>query len=113
MDGSKDAVALRLAQSHYAVERGITKVVRLLAEPEQERDPREPVKLLEVNLDTTADGIRPVFFGPHSGSGIFYPSVIVEVTEDEFQDILQNPGLLPNGWRLGGELPPPLVAAES
>lgn len=107
MGRSKEAVALRLAQAHYAVEPGIVRIVRLVASSRQEADPTEPVKLLEVNQDTTADGIRPIFFGSHPSSGIFYPSVIVEVTPEEFEDIRQDPTLLPNDWRLGDELPQP------
>jgi hypothetical protein len=111
MDRSKDSTAIRLAQSHYAIERGIVRILRLLSDPVLEENPKEPIKLLEVNEDTTADGIRPVFFGPHANSEIYYPSVIIEVTPDEFDDIQQNPSTLPNGWRLGEELPRAMTAA--
>ena len=57
MDRSKDAVALKLAQSHFAIEHGIIHILRLLTEPQQEADSTEPIKLLEVNRDTTADGV--------------------------------------------------------
>lgn len=111
MDRSKDAVALRLAQSHFLVEPGIVQIFRLLADTQLESDPKEPVKLLEVNRDTTADGIRPVFFGPHPGSDILYPSVIVEVTPEEFDGIQRGETKLPNDWRLGPELPRAAMAA--
>jgi len=111
MDSSKDAVVLRLAQAHFSVEPGITQIVQLLADAERESDPKEPVKLLEVNENTTADGIRPVFFGPHSASGIYYPSVIVEVTAEEFEAIRHGSLKLPNNWSLGQELPRPEMAA--
>jgi len=103
MDGSKDAVAQRLAEAHYAIEPGIELIIQLLASPDQERDPKEPVKLLEVNQNTTADGIHPVFFGPHAASGIFFPSAIIEVTPGEYEEIQRDPASLPNGWRLGRE----------
>src|SRR5438552_11401488 len=104
MDRSKEAVALRLAQAHFAVEPGIVQIHRVLAESQQEADAKEPVKLLEVNRDTTSDGIRPVFFGPRPASGIFYSSVIVEVTPEEFEQLKQGTTKLPNDWRLGPEL---------
>jgi hypothetical protein len=103
MDRSREAVAQRLAEAHYAIEPGIALIIQLLASPDREADPEEPVKLLEVNQNTTANGIRPVFFGPHAASGIFSPSVIVEVTPEEFEQIQRNPNSLPNGWRLGQE----------
>ena len=113
MNRSKDAVALRLAQAHFAVEPGIVSIFRLLAEDllETDSNSKEPVKLLEVNPNTTADGIRPVFFGPQASSQIFYPSVIVEVTPDEFNAIQRGAMKLPNNWRLGPELPRAEMAA--
>lgn len=111
MKRSKEAVAQRLAEAHYVIEPGIELIVRLVTSPEREADPSEPIKLLEVNHDTTADGIRPVFFGPHAASGIFYPSVIVEVTPEEFDQIRRDPASLPNGWRLDHEFAKPAAAA--
>ena len=103
MDRSKDAVAQRLAEAHYAIEPGIELIIELLGSPVQESDPKEPVKLLEVNQNTTESGIQPLFFGPHAASGIFYPSVIIEVTPGEYEQIQREPAMLPNGWRLGRE----------
>jgi hypothetical protein len=112
MDRSKEAVAQRLAEAHYTIEPGIELIIRLLASTDQEADPKEPIKLLEVNRNTMADGIHPVFFGPHTGSGIFYPSIIVEVTPDEYVQIHRNPASLPNGWRLGAEFARPAPAIQ-
>jgi hypothetical protein len=103
MDRSKEAVAQHLSDAHFNIEPGIELIVQLLASPEREADPKEPVKLLEVNQYTTADGIHPVFFGPHAASGILYPSVIIEVTPSEYEQIQRDPASLPNGWRLGRE----------
>lgn len=103
MDRSKEAVAQRLAEAHYIIEPGIERIIQLVTSPEREADPKEPVKLLEVNQNTTAEGFHPVFFGPHAASGIFYPSVIVEVTPDEYEQIRRDPTSLPNGWRPGRE----------
>jgi hypothetical protein len=111
MDRSKEVVAVRLAQAHFSVEPVIAHIFRLLADDERESDPSEPVKLLEVNPETTADGVRPVFFGPHNASGIFYPSVIVEVTPGEFEQIRGGELKLPNNWRLGPEMPRGVASA--
>ena len=112
MDRSKEAVAQRLAEAHYAIEPGIELVIQLLASPDREADPKEPIKLLEVNADTTTDGIIPLFFGAHAASGIIFPSVIVEVTPDEYEQIRRDPARLPNGWRLGHEFAKPAPAGQ-
>jgi len=103
MRETKATVAQRLAESHYAIEAGVSAIIQLVASPDREADPKEPIKLLEVNENTTEDGIHPLFFGPHPASGIFYPSVIIEVTPAEYERIQQSPALLPNGWRLDRE----------
>ena len=99
----KEEVAFRLAQSHFAVEPGILKIFRLLNEEARENEPGEPVKLLEVNDDTIPVGIRPVYFRPHSASGIVFPSAIVEITPEEFAQLGcgDNAHRLPPGWRIG------------
>lgn len=112
MDRSKEAVARRLAEAHYAIEPGIELIVQLVTPLAREADAKEPIKLLEVNQDTTADGIHPLFFGPHAASGIFYPSIIVEVTPDEYEQIQRDPAMLPNGWRLGHEFARPAPAGQ-
>jgi len=67
--------------------------------------PDTPIKLLEVNTNTFASGVMPVYFGPVRASGILYPSVIVEVTPDEFERIRSHQLSLPNGWMIAEELP--------
>jgi hypothetical protein len=103
MDRLKDAVVTRLAEAHFALDPGIERIVRLLTSPDREADPREPIKLLEVNSGTTASGIQPLYFGPHPASGVFYPSVIVAVTPEEYEQILREPQQLPEGWTMGTE----------
>jgi hypothetical protein len=112
MDKSKRAVAERLAEAHFIVDPAIERIFQLLSPPRKEKDPSEPIKLLEVNPHTTSDGIIPVFFGEHPKSGIFYPSIIVEITPEEFDEIERNPSSLPNRWRLGGEIAKPEATVE-
>ena len=68
-----------------------------------ESNPKEPIKLLEVNVNTVPVGIDPIYFGAHSGSGIYYPSVIVEITPDEFKQLKAGRIRLPYKWRIGEE----------
>jgi len=112
MDRSKEAAAQRLAEAHYTIEPGVETIVQLVASPDREADPKEPIKLLEVNQNTTADGIVPLFFNPHPSSGVPYSSVIVEVTPEEYERIQSDPSSLPNGWRLGRELAKPASAGR-
>jgi hypothetical protein len=109
---SKDDVARRLAKAHYAVEPGMREVYRLVASDDQEGDPREPVKLLEVNDRTVAMGIVPVGFGAHAAGGIAYPSVILEITPEEFDRVRRGDLPLPHGWRIAERYDRPAAEQE-
>jgi hypothetical protein len=100
----KARVARDLANKHYEVEEGLTRIFRLTGTTEVEVRPAEPIKLLEVNDSTFASGLRPLQFAPAPASGIPFPSVIVEVTPDEFAKIQSQELKLPRGWVLGAEL---------
>ena len=49
----------------------------------------------------------PIQFGPSPASGLYYPSIILEVTPDEFQRIQNQELKLPNGWKVGNLIPRP------
>jgi hypothetical protein len=102
---SKDAEARYLAQKHYQIERSVTHILRITSQADAETRPDEPIKLLEVNEETVASGVVPIAFAPDPASGIHYPSVIVEVTPDEFQKIKSEELKLPVGWILGDPIP--------
>jgi hypothetical protein len=104
-DRSREGVARTLAESHFRVDPAIRRVIRLLS-PLNEDSPSEPIKLLEVNEESSMSGVVPVFFGAHAASGIFFPSVIVEVRPEEFELILCGQLSLPNEWILGPEYVP-------
>jgi len=101
------AVARELARKHYEVEAGLTQVFLIADQAHAEGVRSEPIKLLEVNADTVASGIMPLHFGPAPASGIPYPSIIIEVTPEEFDKIHSNEMKLPEGWKIGEELPMP------
>ncbi len=102
----KDEIARVLADSHRATEPGICKIVRLLGDKED--DVREPIKLLEVNPATSPSGIYPIAFTADPPE-IPYASVVVEVTEGEYEQIRTGVLPLPKGWRLGDTLYPAAV----
>lgn len=105
MPPKKDEVAGTLAQAHYTVEPGIRVIARILEENECDEDaPDNPIKLLEANGGTTAEGVIPIFFRADASSGIFYPSVVIEVTPEEYEDVKHHRLDLPNNWRLGDEI---------
>jgi hypothetical protein len=99
----KNEIAKLLAEAHRAMEPAINRIVRLVADREDEV--REPVKLLEVNPATSPSGIFPIAFIADPPR-VPYPSVVVEVTEAEFEQITTGTLPLPSGWRLGDTLYP-------
>lgn len=103
----KAAIAKELAKKHYQAESGLQKIVLLTGSATAEMSPHEPIKLLEVNANTVPSGVLPVRFGPAPASGVPYPSVIVEVSPEEFLKIQTRELTLPNGWLLGEELAQP------
>lgn len=101
----KEEQARQLAQMHFQVESGLTHVFRITGSAEAELKPNEPIKLLEVNQYTVPSGIMPLQFGPSPASGVYFPSVILEVTPEEFTEIKQDKLKLPYGWQVGPEIP--------
>src|SRR5438046_1908095 len=103
----KAEVAKELARKHYQVEAGLTQAFRITGKAEVEVVPAEPIKLLEVNENTIPSGVMPLHFGPAPASGIPYPSIIIEVTPDEFEKIKTHELKLPESWQIGEELHKP------
>jgi hypothetical protein len=94
----KDKQAQELAQRHYSTEEGVTDVIRFTQRVDIEVQREEPIKLLEVNANTAPSGIMPIQFAPSPGSGITYPTTIIEVTPDEYEQIRIGQLRLPAGW---------------
>jgi hypothetical protein len=99
----KSEVAKTLADAHREIEPGIRRIVRVVTD--QESDASEPVKLLEVNPETSPSGVVPIAFGPDPPR-VPFPSVIIEVTEGEFEAIRAGELPLPHGWRLSETIYP-------
>jgi hypothetical protein len=104
----KNEVAELLAAAHREAEPCITRIVRLLNGLEAEAG--EPVKLLEVNPATSPSGVLPIAFSPDPPS-VPFPSVVVEVTPEEFERIERGQLPLPGNWTLGPTLFSATIAA--
>ena len=100
MPTTKNDVARHLANAHSELEDSVRKVIRLISDTEGEPD--EPIKLLEVNTNTVPVGIMPISFGP--APDVPFPSVIIEITDSEYESLLRQELTLPRGWREDGVL---------
>ena len=100
----KEEVAKKLADAHFSIEPSLTHIFKIVEKPEAEALESTPIKLLEVNAATSPSGVMPLYFGPAPDSGISYPSVIVEVTPAEYEQIQANELRLPEGWFIGEEI---------
>lgn len=100
---NKDKIACTLARAHCGFAPAISRVVRIVSQHEAES--AEPIKLLEINSQGWASGIWPIAFPP-APPEIPFGSVIIEVTQEEYDDILNGTLSLPDGWTLGPTLHP-------
>ncbi len=100
MATSKEETARQLAQAHAELDSSIVTVLRVLGSQSAETDDREPVKLLEVNQNTPATGIQPLYFRADPEAGVHYPCVIIEITPEEYAALQRGDLALPNGWRI-------------
>jgi hypothetical protein len=100
---TKRETAETLAKAHFEVEPNLRRVFVL--ERGGGETPDEPIALLEVVEGTIERGIEPIAFTADLAHGIPYPSVIVEVSPKEYEDIRNSRlDFGPHGWRLGEEL---------
>jgi hypothetical protein len=77
MARTKDEAVRELATWHFGIEPDLKQVIRIVGDNEDE--PGEPIKLLEVNAATVATGsVEPFAFAP--SVSVPFPTVIAEVT---------------------------------
>lgn len=107
---SKEDIAEQLAHAHYNTDPTITQIFRYAAQ-EGEDNPDEPIKLLELNGDTSQSGVIPVYFGPDAASGVYYPSVVIEIHPSEYPRVLSGSLPLPDRWDMAQAIPRPQIAA--
>lgn len=108
----KDEEAQKLAEFHYQAEPGITEIYRLVGTAEVEALPDEPMKFLIVNRETIPAGVMPLGFPSVPGDRIHFPSIIVEITPAEYEEVRAGTLALPHGWTVGELVPPPCVGAD-
>jgi hypothetical protein len=101
---TKDETARLLADAHFRLDQGITRIFRVVEADES--DSSRPVKLLEVNPMTTEVGISPVGMTADPRRGVFHSSVVIEISPDEFECLQRGELKLPDNWRVGEELFP-------
>lgn len=109
----REKIAKLLAEKHYHIEPSITEIHTIHSGTPSHPPQLEPIKLLEVNPNTVASGILPLWFDAVPASGIPYPSVIIEVTPGEYEQIRRNELKLPDGWLLGQPIPRPELESSS
>ena len=94
---AKDAVAEKLIEWHFSVDPYTTEIYRFFTSDED--NPREPIKLLEINGATLPAG-EVMTFGFAPAGEITYPSVVAEVTPEEMERIREGTIPLPSRWDL-------------
>src|SRR5438128_1127748 len=80
---TKDETAQLLADAHFRLDQGITRIFRIV-EPDESSGSR-PVKLLEVSPMTTEVGISPVGMTADPARGVLHSSVVIEISPNEFE----------------------------
>lgn len=103
MQKSKIDTAMALAKAHFSMEPDLRRV--FLLGPHDDNDLREPIKLLEVVEGTIETDFEPVAFAANPGRGVPYPSLILEISPRQFEEI-ENRKVLVNGsvWIIDREL---------
>lgn len=93
---SKVEAARWLAKHHFRIEGGLERIFIIRAGID---DPREPIKLLEVNVNTFPTGsIEPIPFS--STTDVPFVTEIAEISPDEFASLQRGELSLPPGWSL-------------
>ncbi len=57
-----------------------------------------------MNRSTPPTGIQPLFFRADPAAGIPFPTMVIEITPEEYQALQRGDLKLPNGWRLDHDL---------
>lgn len=106
---SIDDEARQLAQRHYELEDGMQQIIQLKQEPvaggTRNGQPIEKIGLLEINEYTVPTGVMPLEFAPVPASGVNFPTMILEVTPEEYERIKSKELKLPDGWSMGEMIP--------
>lgn len=98
---SREEAVRELVEWHYEVDPNMTAVIRLFSENED--DPKEPIKFLEVSPDTPASGTVMTFtFGGTEDAP--YNMRIATITPEEMEQVRRGEIPLPEEWSLENSL---------
>jgi hypothetical protein len=94
---TKDSFAEWIARHHFAVDKGLSKILYMPGGA-----PEKEVRLLEVNelARIPENGTVEAFDFMPEIAGINYSLIVADVTPGQFDAIMQGKLLLPKGWRL-------------
>ena len=103
---TREEAVRELVEWHYEVDPNMTEVIRLFSENED--DPKEPIKFLEVSPDTVASG-NVMTFTFRGTEDAPYNMRIATVTPDEMEQVRRGEMPLPKEWNLDNSViyPPP------
>jgi hypothetical protein len=99
MPRTKADVIHWLIDHHFRIEVGLEHIV--IIRGSNFDDPRDPIKLLEVNANTLPTGsVEPFSFSPTAD--VPFVTEIAEITPEEYRRLQQKELALPPGWTLEG-----------
>jgi len=98
---ARQLIAEKIARLHKETQSGLQKVFSIRSSDDTAKS---PIRLLEIVDDTPAVGIFPIGFRPIHHLGITLPSVIVEITPFEYDNLRARKLNLPHGWEIGEEI---------
>ncbi len=94
---TKEEAVIELVEWHYEIDPNMTEVIRLLSE--NENDPKEPIKFLEVSPDTPASGTVMTFTFGGTEEAPYHMRIAV-VTPEEMDKVRRGEIPMPDGWDL-------------
>ena len=102
VESKKFETAKKLAETHIEVDPSVQTV--FLLESTNDDEEGEPIKLLEIVDATIERGIEPVYFVADPSRGIRYPSLIVELSPNEYKTLPRPIRFRTQTWHVGREL---------
>jgi hypothetical protein len=102
----KVTAARMLAARHYDAEPRLVRIIHFSSSAEREARPAEPIKLLAVNTATIPTR-RLVRLHFHACPSIPFAVELIDVTPDQYDQVLAKKLKLPAAWQTGVEIPKP------
>lgn len=96
---SRDSFAEWVARHHFAIDKGISRILYLPTDA-----PEKELRLVEVNelASLPENGTVQAFDFMPDIEGVDYTLLVADVTPRQFEAIMQGKPILPHGWRLEG-----------